>query len=261
MPPAPPLRDLGFTWRHCLCVHGVLPSVPPTNFPPTQATAQAILAPASGRPGDAHGTGRLDRCSRRRGCRFGPHASDFSDRSAPERSFWDPDASQHGLQAQPLLAIASSGFTPQQISTAYGIDQIGFGAIKGDGTGETIAIVDAYDDPNLVDSTSPNFKSSDLARFDLRFGLPDPPSFEKLGQDGTANLPAADPTGVWEVEEALDVEWAHAIAPAPASFSSSVILRPRDPPEWSENCRKSPGGLGRLHELWIVGIHLRAILR
>ena len=115
--------------------------------------------------------------------------------------------------------MASSGFTPQQIRTAYGINQIGFGPITGDGTGQTIAIVDAYDDPNLVDSTSPNFKSSDLALFDQRFGLPDPPSFEKLGQDGSTNLPAADPSGVWEVEEALDVEWAHAIAPG-----ASIVL-------------------------------------
>ena len=64
-----------------------------------------------------------------------------------------------------------------------------------------------------MDSTSANFKSSDLARFDQQFGLPDPPSFKKLGQDGSANLPAADPSGLWEKEEALDVEWAHAIAP------------------------------------------------
>ena len=120
---------------------------------------------------------------------------------------------------------SSTGFTPQQIRTAYGIDQIAFGSIKGDGTGQTIAIVDAYDDPDLVDSTSPNFTTSDLALFDQQFGLPNPPSFVKLGQDGTTNLPAADPTGEWEVEEALDVEWAHAIAPAPASISSSVTLR------------------------------------
>ncbi len=123
------------------------------------------------------------------------------------------------LQAQPQTTIASTGFTPQQIRTAYGIDQIGFDAITGDGAGQTIAIVDAYDDPDLVDSTSPNFQNSDLALFDQRFGLPNPPSFEKLGQDGSTNLPAADPTGLWEVEEALDVEWAHAIAPA-----ASIVL-------------------------------------
>ena len=38
-----------------------------------------------------------------------------------------------------------------------------------------------------------------------------------LGQDGGTALPPTDPIGAggdnWEVEEALDVEWAHAVAP------------------------------------------------
>ena len=138
---------------------------------------------------------------------------------APSGGAGDQITGQPGSLAQSLGAVASGGFTPQQIRTAYAIDQIGFGTTTGDGTGETIAIVDAYDDPNLVDSTSPNFKNSDLARFDTRFGLPDPPSFVKLGQDGSANLPGVDPTGEWEVEEALDVEWAHAIA-----SGASIVL-------------------------------------
>jgi hypothetical protein len=118
------------------------------------------------------------------------------------------------------------GFTPQQIRAAYGINSVAFGAIAGDGSGQTIAIVDAYDDPNLINSSAPNFRSSDLAEFDRQFNLPDPPSFTKLSQDGsTTGLPATDPSGAgnpsgnWEVEEALDVEWAHAIAP-----KASLIL-------------------------------------
>src|SRR5205823_3863855 len=82
-----------------------------------------------------------------------------------------------------------------------------------------IAVVDAYDNPSLVDTSDPGFGSSDLARFDRQYGLPDPPSFLKLNQDGSPNpLPAADPAGAgtpgsWEVEGALDVEWAHDLAP------------------------------------------------
>src|SRR6185437_11891654 len=34
------------------------------------------------------------------------------------------------------------GFTPQQIRTGYGVNGIHFGAITGDGAGQTIAIVD-----------------------------------------------------------------------------------------------------------------------
>src|SRR5262249_14190317 len=55
-----------------------------------------------------------------------------------------------------------SALTPAQVAHAYGVDQIAFGTIKGDGTGQTIAIVDAYDAPNL---------STDLAAFDAANGI------------------------------------------------------------------------------------------
>src|SRR5262249_41203463 len=76
--------------------------------------------------------------------------------------------------------------------------------------GTTIAIVDAYDDPNLVNSNSSNFVISDLRLFDLQFGLPDP-IFTKVNQTGGTALPPAN--SFWASEIALDVEWAHAIAP------------------------------------------------
>ena len=111
-------------------------------------------------------------------------------------------------------------YTPAQIRTAYGVDGLG------DGTGETIAIVDAYDDPSI-----------DLAvdAFDSQFGLTGsgPTLYQQYGpaaafltvlnQYGqSTSLPSADPNGPgtdnWEVEESLDIEWAHAIAPVPRSF-------------------------------------------
>src|SRR5689334_20934976 len=67
------------------------------------------------------------------------------------------------------------GFSPAQIRAAYGFDQIAFGSATGDGTGQTIAIIDAYDDPTAL---------VDLKAFDAQFGLPDPPSFKKLNQYG-----------------------------------------------------------------------------
>ena len=83
-----------------------------------------------------------------------------------------------------------------------------FGAIKGDGTGQTIAIIDAYHAPTIA---------HDLHAFDVAFGLPDPPSFRIVAQDGSTNYPRTDPDGRgtlnWETETALDVEWAHALAP------------------------------------------------
>src|SRR5437660_2827443 len=55
-----------------------------------------------------------------------------------------PDRGGHGVtNPNPV------GYTPAQIRHAYGFDQITFGSVKGDGSGQTIAIVDAYDDPNI----------------------------------------------------------------------------------------------------------------
>jgi subtilase family serine protease len=94
------------------------------------------------------------------------------------------------------------GLTPQQIRDAYGFSNVSFGNIVGDGSGQTIAIVDAYNDPNIA---------SDLMKFDQTFGLPDPPGFAVVEQQKGKKLPK-DNKG-WSQEIALDVEWSHAIAP------------------------------------------------
>jgi hypothetical protein len=103
----------------------------------------------------------------------------------------------------PLDGPGAGGYTPSQIRHAYGFDQITFanGTIAGDGSGQTIAIVNAYDHPNIV---------SDLHNFDATFGLPDP-SFTKVVQLVGGRAPRV--SAGWSLETALDVEWAHAIAP------------------------------------------------
>lgn len=103
------------------------------------------------------------------------------------------------LEARNLLAA----FVPSQLVHAYGFDLVTFaGGIKGDGTGQTIAIVDAFDNPNIV---------ADLDKFSQTYGLPDSSSglvFQKLTPQGTPAFNSG-----WALEIALDVEWAHAIAP------------------------------------------------
>jgi kumamolisin len=64
-----------------------------------------------------------------------------------------------------------------------------------------IAIVDAFDDPNA---------QADLQAFSAQFGL-ESPNFTVVYASGTE--PQPDPTGGWELEESLDIEWAHAMAP------------------------------------------------
>lgn len=69
------------------------------------------------------------------------------------------------------------------------------------GGAKAIAVVDAFDDPSAA---------SDLATFSTQFGLP-AAKLTVVYANGSA--PTIDPTGGWEVEEALDTEWAHAMAP------------------------------------------------
>ncbi len=109
----------------------------------------------------------------------------------------------HAGGVQPLYTTGPTGLTPTQVRHAYGFDQISFsnGTVAGDGTGETIAIVDAYDDPTAA---------SDLIQFDAAFSLPNP-TFTKVNQTGGSKMPTAN--SGWATEIALDVEWSHAIAP------------------------------------------------
>ena len=99
-----------------------------------------------------------------------------------------------------VTTTSPTGLTPQQIQNAYGVNLISFsgGTIDGTGAGQTIAIVDAYNDPNIT---------TDLAEFDKQFGLAAPPSFK------VDNLGATTTDAGWALETSLDVEWAHAIAP------------------------------------------------
>ena len=117
----------------------------------------------------------------------------------------------------PAGSASPPGYSPTQIEDAYGINDISFNGVTGTGAGQTIAIVVAYDNPNLVDSTDPSFDTSDLHNFDVAFGLPDPPSFRKIDQTGGTSYPSEN--AGWANEAALDVEWTHAIAP-----QASIVL-------------------------------------
>jgi SdrD B-like domain len=103
------------------------------------------------------------------------------------------------------------GFTPAEIKNAFGLDALTFGSVTADGSGQTVAIISAYDNPKLVDTGTSGFATSDLHEFDLEFGLPDPPSFLKVDETGGTSYPES--LSNWANEEALDVEWVHAIAP------------------------------------------------
>jgi hypothetical protein len=115
--------------------------------------------------------------------------------------------------AEPLVNL-SSPFNPSQIAKVYGYNNVFFptvgssGTTKADGTGQTIAIVDPWNQPDIV---------SDLKAFDHQFGLPDP-QLTIVNQNGNAsplpaNAPTTGPNANAGIEISLDVEWAHALAP------------------------------------------------
>ncbi|REK08461.1 MAG: hypothetical protein DWQ37_20300 [Planctomycetota bacterium] len=107
-------------------------------------------------------------------------------------------------EADPLYSSATpGGYTPAQMRHAYGFDQIFFdGAIEGDGTGQTIAIVNAYHTPTAA---------ADLAAFSTYFGLPQVNNFVQVDQYGYTNYTSS--SAGWARETALDIQWAHAFAP------------------------------------------------
>jgi subtilase family serine protease len=77
-----------------------------------------------------------------------------------------------------------------------------------DGRGQTILLVDAFGSPTI---------RHDLEFFDQFFSIPDPPSFTILCPEG--GCPPYDPKKLpdeisWSIETSLDVEYAHAMAPA-----------------------------------------------
>ena len=101
--------------------------------------------------------------------------------------------------------ITPTVFTPAQIRQAYGFDQVAtVGGTTLTGAGQTIAIVDAFNDP---------YAASDLGTFDFEFGLPAPPSFRQVSETGGSTSSIATAPSSWALEISLDIEWAHAIAP------------------------------------------------
>lgn len=107
----------------------------------------------------------------------------------------------HPIHVRPNASTSPTGLSPATIQSAYG-----FSASATAGAGQTIAIVDAYDDPNA---------EADLGVFSTQYNLPPCTTangcFTKVDQTGGAKYPRTD--SGWALEISLDVQWAHAIAP------------------------------------------------
>ena len=111
-----------------------------------------------------------------------------------------------------LNPSATSGVAPidpAQMRAAYGVNQISFGGTAGTGAGQTIAIVDAYNDPDIISDANSFSSEFGLQQFNVSGG----PTLKVLNETGGTTLPGNASRGTWDIEESLDVEWAHSIAP------------------------------------------------
>jgi subtilase family serine protease len=104
-----------------------------------------------------------------------------------------------GGAAKAAVGSGPAGWHPADLQRAYRLD-------PKQGKGQTVAIVDAYDDPNA---------ESDLAFYRSFFGLPPCTGadgcFRKVNQRGGATPPAAN--AGWAEEIALDLDMVSAICP------------------------------------------------
>ncbi|MCL4384219.1 S53 family peptidase [Patescibacteria group bacterium] len=108
-------------------------------------------------------------------------------------------------KGNPQTSRSPSGYGPTQFTKAYNLS----GTVS---AAQTIAIVDAYDHPNIL---------SDLNTYSRQYGLPPMascpvsggtaanPCFQKVNQNGGTNYPSANSS--WALEISLDVEAAHAV--------------------------------------------------
>jgi subtilase family serine protease len=101
----------------------------------------------------------------------------------------------------PDQAPSGDGYGPSSLQSAYALPS------STAGSGETVAVVDAYNDPDAA---------SDLATYRSDWGLPacGTGCFEQVNEEGeTSPLPAAAGSNGWDVEESLDIDMVSAICP------------------------------------------------
>lgn len=107
------------------------------------------------------------------------------------------------LASSPGVAAPAStpaGYGPAELTSAYHLDPSG-------GSGQTVAVVDAYDNPSA---------EADLAVYRAQYGLPACTTsngcFRKVNQAG-ASSPLPAPNAGWAAEIALDIDMVSAVCP------------------------------------------------
>jgi hypothetical protein len=165
--------------------------------------------------------------------------------TVPETTYADNTMSFTFDAASP--AVGNLSYTVAQVRAAYGLNSLSdFGSVAADGSGQTITLDEAGNDPSVI---------TDLDGFDEAMSLTanstqtlyqqyGPASSivsvynqsgtnitALIGDSGSDGVPAEDPTGHWEGEEELDVEWAHAMAPG----AKIDVIEVNDDTSWPAN--------------------------
>jgi subtilase family serine protease len=121
-------------------------------------------------------------------------------------------AARRGIQPQ----VAPSGYGAADLQSAYALPS------SSAGSGQTVAIVDAYDDPNAA---------ADLNTYRSQYGLPACTTangcFRKVNETGGTSLPAAD--AGWAEEESLDLDMVSAVCP-----NCKILLVEASQPEMAD---------------------------
>lgn len=130
-------------------------------------------------------------------------SEDFGVRAHTNYFFYAPEPGDSPEAAPPGVTAE----TPGSIACIYGLVSpvsgcpVATATTLPTGGSGTIVLVDAYDDPSA---------GADLKTFDANWGLTNT-TFTKVYASGTR--PANGCSSGWELEEALDIQWAHAMAP------------------------------------------------
>jgi subtilase family serine protease len=169
-----------------------LAAVAIATLPATVGVATA--APADAQPTTAHATAMAHR--QVHSCTTSP-----KDGHAACKAIVRETVSASGTVAP--SATTPTGYGPADLRSAYTLTT----AATSKGAGQTVGIVDAFNDPNAA---------ADLATYRSHYGLPACTTasgcFRKVSQTGsTTALPTTD-TG-WAQEESLDIDMASAICP------------------------------------------------
>src|SRR4051812_9223952 len=148
-----------------------------------------------------NGVGDVDVCAQHSNPRVArrdarARADLFGTRAQPDPA----GATSHTTDATGAAELGNQGaYDPQYLQSAYNAPAYA-------GVGQTVAIVDAYDAPDV---------ETDLAEYRAHFGLPACTTangcFKKINQTGGTNYPAGNAS--WATEITLDVQMVSAICP------------------------------------------------